>query len=137
MTVSLKSFQDRVVLITGGSSGIGLALARNLAAQGAHLWLLARRKDTLNEAMEQLKVFPGGCQVISADVSDWTQVQKAVSRIEKEAGLPDLVINSAGVSHPGYVLYPPRRVFWESLGIPATAQPSMRCAVSPMRLGLK
>src|SRR5258708_32393428 len=103
MAISIKSFQDRVVLITGGSSGIGLALARNLAAQGAHLWLLARRKDTLNEAMEQLKVFPGGCQVISADVSDWTQIQKAVSRIEKEAGLPDLVINSAGVSHPGYV----------------------------------
>src|SRR5258708_13173569 len=111
MAISLKSFQDRVVLITGGSSGIGLALARNLAAQGAHLWLLARRKDTLNEAMEQLKVFPGGCQVISVDVSDWTQVQKAVSRIEKEAGLPDLVINSAGISHPGYVQEIPAEMF--------------------------
>ena len=117
MAISLKSFQDRVVLITGGSSGIGLALARKLAAQGAHIWLLARRTDTLKDAMQQLKEFPGGCQVISADVSDWVQVQNAIGRIEKEAGLPDLVINSAGISHPGYVQEIPVEMFKQLMEI--------------------
>src|ERR1700687_1177486 len=103
MAISMKSFQDRVVLITGGSSGIGLALARKLAAEGARVWLVGRRKQALDEALTQLKQYPGVSKVLAADVSDWPQVQAAVARIEKEDGLPDLVINSAGISHPGYV----------------------------------
>jgi 3-dehydrosphinganine reductase len=117
MAISMKSFQNRVVLITGGSSGIGLALARKLAAEGARLWLLGRRKEVLEEALGQLRQGPGGCKVIAADVSDWSQVKSAVARIEKEDGLPDLVINSAGISHPGYVQEIPVEMFRQIIEI--------------------
>ncbi|NIW46643.1 MAG: SDR family NAD(P)-dependent oxidoreductase, partial [Gammaproteobacteria bacterium] len=42
------------------------------------------------------------CGMISADVTDWDQVSAAVAQVETEVGVPDLVINSAGVAHPGY-----------------------------------
>ena len=79
--VALKdSFQGRLALITGGSSGLGLALANLLAAQGANVWLIARRKDVLESAYKGLPTSAGQHHgMISADVSDWGQVQAAVA----------------------------------------------------------
>lgn len=97
-------FRDRVALITGGSSGIGLAVARLLAAWGAHVWLLARRKEALEAALAELhRSSDQRCGTLPADVTDPKQVTAAIQRLTREAGLPDLVVNSAGVAHPGYV----------------------------------
>jgi 3-dehydrosphinganine reductase len=99
-------FRNQVALITGGSSGIGLATARLLAAQGAHVWLLARDPDRLAAALAQVQsTCPSAeqrCGVIQADVSDAGQAIAAVQQVIERAGVPDLVINSAGVVHPGY-----------------------------------
>jgi 3-dehydrosphinganine reductase len=96
-------WQEKVTLITGGSSGIGLAIARLLAVRGARVWILARQEEQLQSALDSI---PCGsdqfCGIISADVSDWEQVTAAVAQVEQEVGLPDLVVNSAGVVHPGY-----------------------------------
>jgi 3-dehydrosphinganine reductase len=109
---SLKAcFQDKVALVTGGSSGIGLALARQLAAQGARVWLLARRSKALSEALGSLQAPTGRCGMVVADVADWKQVRDAIERVQAEAGLPDLLINSAGATHPGYVQDIPLDVF--------------------------
>ncbi len=90
-------------MITGGSSGIGLAVAHSLADQGAQVWLIARREAQLQSALETFSCeIVDCCRTISADVSDWEQVSAAVAYIEQEVGLPDLVVNSAGVVHPGY-----------------------------------
>ena len=106
------SFQGRLALITGGSSGLGLALANLLAAQGANVWLIARRKDVLENAYKGLPAASGQHHGrISADVSDWGQVQAAVANVTAEAGLPDLLINCAGLAHPGYVQELPVEVF--------------------------
>jgi 3-dehydrosphinganine reductase len=103
MVISENYWHGKKALITGGSSGIGLAVARSLAERGAHVWLLARGVDGLNSALESLPCDEGQhCGMISADVTDWDQVSSAVTQVESEIGVPDLVVNAAGVAHPGY-----------------------------------
>ncbi len=104
MSALKDSFQGRQALITGGSSGIGLALAQLLAENGANVWLIARRKDVLENAQKSLAVVGGQKHgTLPADVSDWKQVQAAFERLKREVGVPDILINSAGVTEPGYV----------------------------------
>jgi 3-dehydrosphinganine reductase len=101
------NYQDQVSLITGGSSGIGLATARLLAAQGAHVWLVARNQTRLAEALQQVeaaRVGPAQCfGTIAADLADADQAAAAVDRVTRAVGVPDLVINSAGGARPGYL----------------------------------
>jgi len=78
-----------------------------LASEGAHVFLVARRVEALNAALKALeseRTSPAQCLgTFAADVSDSEQAAQAVEAVTSQAGLPDLVINSAGVVHPGYV----------------------------------
>ncbi len=95
-------FADRHVTITGGSSGIGLALARQLAAVGAHVTILARRQELLNEAAKEIDAVKGEtalpCLPLVCDVADREQVEAAFARLDEEERLPDVLINSAGIA---------------------------------------
>jgi 3-dehydrosphinganine reductase len=118
MANSSNSYQGRLALVTGGSQGIGLALARLLAEEGANVWLLARHADALEAACRSLDASSGQKHsYIAADVTDLNQVKAAVERVEREAGLPDLLINCAGGSHPGYVQEIPPEVFREMMNL--------------------
>jgi len=95
-------------LIAGGSSGIGLAMAKLLAQNGAHVWLAARNQERLDSALEAVaavrsdRAQRGG--VISVDVTQYDQVEAMVASFQHEAGsAPDVLINSAGIIHPGRV----------------------------------
>ncbi len=105
--IKLKELKGKIGLVTGGSSGIGLATACLLAQKGAHVWLLARRGEKLTDALKKVKSTaqePGqACGLLETDVTNEKQVNQAISKIIHSIGLPDLVINSAGVAHPGYV----------------------------------
>jgi 3-dehydrosphinganine reductase len=96
----------KIALITGGSSGIGLEIARQLSRQGAQIWLVARRADLLSAALDTVQAERVDARqrfgIIQADVSDAAQAQAAVEQVTREIGLPDLVINSAGFAQPGY-----------------------------------
>lgn len=83
------------VFITGASSGIGTALARAYAAQGATLGLVARRESMLREIAAAL---PVPAHVHPVDVSDAMALQAAADDFVARAGLPDVVIANAGVS---------------------------------------
>jgi 3-dehydrosphinganine reductase len=103
MTSNKEYWQGKIALITGGSSGIGLAVGHSLVEQGAQVWLMARGEAQLQSARETFSCeIEHCCRTISADVSEWEQVTTAVAYIEGEAGLLDIVVNSAGVVHPGY-----------------------------------
>jgi 3-dehydrosphinganine reductase len=95
-----------------------LAAALQLAEEGASVWILGRRQGLLDEAMsaavERSRKF---CGALRADVSDWGQVQAAVEQVAAVAGTPDLVVNSAGVTHPGYFQDLDLEVFHELMDI--------------------
>jgi len=97
--------QNKLVLITGGSSGIGLSLARLYVQKGANVWALARSADKLKDALRLLKqnaVRPDqNIGVIQADVSKEEDIKSALKEFIDQQGTPDIVINSAGVVHPG------------------------------------
>lgn len=98
-------FHEKNIIISGGSSGIGLALAKQLVQKGANLTLLARRKDLLEEAvrlLEQEKAsFAQRVEHIAADVSDFHQLKRAIDKNNQSF---DILINSAGVAYPGLFL---------------------------------
>ena len=77
-----NSYQGRLVLITGGSSGMGLALAQLLAEEGANVWLVARHPDTLEAACQSLRASEGQKHgMFTADVSNPKRVQAAVEHV--------------------------------------------------------
>lgn len=100
-------YRHKTALITGGSSGIGLALAKSLSAMGANVWILARHQETLESALkgiQEAKQSPDqNCGCVVCDVTDENLVSAAIEQVSQAAGVPDLLINSAGVAHPGYV----------------------------------
>lgn len=90
------SFRDKVVVITGGSRGLGLAIARQLAREGARLALLARDEDELARAAADLR--ERGAQVLTlrCDVRDESAVRMAFEEIARTHGWVDVLINNAG-----------------------------------------
>ncbi|HAF63015.1 MAG TPA: short-chain dehydrogenase [Anaerolineaceae bacterium] len=101
----MKNFENKTALITGGSSGIGLAVAEKLVALGTNVWILARRQNTLQSASQELeKVKLHKDQriiTIQADVSDYSALKIALEKAIAQYGAPDLLVNSAGIAHPG------------------------------------
>ncbi len=94
-----------LALVTGGSSGIGLALALRLVRDGGDVVLLARNPERLATAKAQLeaeRIEPGQrVAAVSCDVANWEQTREALERVITEQGLPDLVVCSAGQVVPG------------------------------------
>ncbi|MEO7133702.1 MAG: SDR family oxidoreductase [Vicinamibacterales bacterium] len=88
-------FDNKVVLITGGSRGLGLVLARQLAKNGALVGLLARNADELSRARETIPA-PFPVQLLVADVTVASQVEHAVDTLIQRFGRIDVVINNAG-----------------------------------------
>ena len=98
-------FDGKNIVITGGSSGLGKALAKKLAAKGARLSLIARDPKKLASVRQEL--LGGGpsdaaVDVFPCDVSDNKAVQKAFKALADKTGAPDILINSAGILREGY-----------------------------------
>jgi 3-dehydrosphinganine reductase len=112
-------FYGKKVLLTGGSSGIGLALARQLVARGASVWLAARDIPKLESTCRELKAAaPEPAQIVGfsqADIAVESQAQNAAEQAVKGLGPLDLLINNAGTSHPGYFQEMDVKIFRETM----------------------
>ncbi len=97
------SFRDKVVGITGGSRGLGLVLARELAGEGAHLVLVARDPHELQRARQDLEERCPGVAVepIVADIRDQRTAEAAINGAVRRFGTVDVVINNAGIIQVG------------------------------------
>ena len=108
-------YAGKSVLITGGSSGIGLALSRALVKRGSNVTLLARRQTLLEEARKELDLLAGPVhepvKILKADVTRENELNEIVSEFMGTHGTPDIIINCAGVSHPGTFTSLKREIF--------------------------
>lgn len=90
-----KRFENKVVVITGGSEGIGLATAKHFAAEGAHVYVMGRRRAPLDEAVRDI----GGKTVgVQGDVANPVDLDRLYDRIQREHGRVDIVFANAGIS---------------------------------------
>lgn len=96
-----RRLAGRVAVVTGASSGIGLATAKALARAGARLALVARSEARLGAAAREVAAAGGGDAVLSlpCDVTDPEAVRTMAERVRREAGPPDIVVSNAGVGH--------------------------------------
>ncbi len=88
---------DRAAIVTGASSGIGLAIARMLGQEGFAMTLAARRPEKLQEAADGLSAEGFELQAVSANVSEEADVQRVVSAHRERYGRLDVLVNNAGV----------------------------------------
>jgi NAD(P)-dependent dehydrogenase (short-subunit alcohol dehydrogenase family) len=95
------SFRGASVVITGGSRGLGLELARVFAAEGARLTLLARSRDELNAARRDLIALGGYVIVHECDIRNRDEVDRVVGLIVRERRRIDVLINNAGILQVG------------------------------------
>lgn len=92
-----KGIEGKVVLITGGSTGIGAETARLLAQRGAKVAIAARRKDRLDEVVADIAAIGGTARSYALDVTDKSAVQFVVAAIIADFGRLDVLINNAGL----------------------------------------
>lgn len=88
----MKSIKDKVIIVTGASAGIGLATARLLAQEGAHVALAARSVAVLNKLTEELP----GSYAVPTDMSDEASIKEMVYKVKAHFGRIDVLINNAG-----------------------------------------
>ncbi len=100
---SLNSFtlKDKVVLITGGTRGLGLIIARQAAMEGANVVICGRSEESLQLASKDLKSKSTDIHTIQCDVSDKQQIKQMIRRIKSEVGSVDVLINNAGIIQAG------------------------------------
>lgn len=108
-------------IITGGSSGIGLAVAQQLASQGAHLAIIGRDRTKLAAAQTAIESRRQSTtqRVLSlaADVADRHQAETAMQTAIAQLGCPDLLLTCAGIARPGHFEAVPIEVFEQTMAV--------------------
>ena len=92
-----KNIENKVVVITGGSSGLGEATARHLASLGAKIILGARRQDKLEKIVKEIKDKGGEAEYLETDVTVKSDVMALVKKAVDVFGRVDVMINNAGL----------------------------------------
>lgn len=102
----MSFYKDKLIFITGGSTGIGLAIAKALAKEGCHIVVFARTVTKLETALNEIKlVQKNPSQTIkyySVDTSDNNDIKRVFDKAIHENGVPNILINCVGIAQPDY-----------------------------------
>ena len=120
-TVNPFDVSGKVALVTGATRGIGLGAARALAQGGADVLLLGRDRDELERCGEELRGFGGQTSNLCFDLLETTKIRPFLDSIFAERGVPDILVNSAGIQRRGAAVDISLSDFNEVLGINVTA----------------
>ena len=96
----MKDFKDKVVVITGGGTGIGFSFAKRFGNAGAKVVLAGRRQEKLDEAAARLQELGYEALGCACDVSDYAQVEALADFAEEKFGGADVIMNNAGILIP-------------------------------------
>ena len=96
-----QPWRGQRVLVTGASSGIGAAIARDLAAQGATVGLVARREELLERVLADCRADAPASVALPFDLTNLDGLETLVQRAEEELGGIDVLVNNAGVTYAG------------------------------------
>lgn len=93
----MSEIKDKVVIITGGSSGLGEATARRLAKSGAKVMLAARREEKLKEIVADIEKAGGSAKYQTTDITNRAEVEALVKTTKETYGRVDVLVNNAGL----------------------------------------
>ena len=96
--------QSRNAIVTGGASGIGLAIAKLFAREGAAVDILDRQLDEMNRAVDEIRAAGGAADAELCDVTDAKAVDEVVARVHARRGRIHVLVNNAGIAHVGNAL---------------------------------
>lgn len=96
----MDSYKDKKVLIIGGSEGIGFSLAKEFLGEGAKVAIASRSQEKLDKARSNLSV---DVYTASLDITDYQASKQSLDLLVGEFGVPDVLINCAGIAHPRYL----------------------------------
>jgi 3-oxoacyl-[acyl-carrier protein] reductase len=97
-------FENRVALVTGASRGIGEAIARRLAAEGATVLAAARSTPSLERVVAEISSAGGAARSVALDVSETASIDAAVKSALEEHGQIDVLVNNAGIAEDNLIL---------------------------------
>jgi NAD(P)-dependent dehydrogenase (short-subunit alcohol dehydrogenase family) len=105
------SVRDQIAVVTGGSGGLGAHMARTLAAAGARVAVLGRRRGPCEAVAEGIRAEGGQAIALACDVLDTGALRDTAARIAAQLGPVDILVNGAGGNQPGATTGPERSFF--------------------------
>lgn len=107
--------QNKLAIVTGGSRGIGLAIAEKLAEMGAEVMITARKQADLDKASAEIRAGGGKCEGMRCDVSSLSDVEALAKKLESRSSQLRIVINNAGVGGFSAPLHRTNPDTWEQI----------------------
>lgn len=92
-------FKNKIILVTGGGSGIGYAIAKEYLKLGATVYIASRNSEKIAKAIDELKEI-GEVRSAIADIRETTQIENLAAKIKEESGRLDILVNNAGGQFP-------------------------------------